>query len=323
MDSRAADVNRRLEEFKKAGANILIPNIELWDPSGMYLPVLEHTVLDPSPQGPDIYPADKMFRLHGHALERLGNMANIQWDPINSTVLERERGQYVLYRAVGFYQKPNGEYLSVNAMGEMDVDIIHDDLIDEYTKKANSFRDKNPQQKKEYIDYCANRDFRQKRRFLVPLAETRAKSRVIKKILNVKSQYTMAEIQQPFVTMWFTMAIDFKDPEVRRMAAQAKIQASMMIFGRPQITVSEQPSRLPMSDPEPLTSANPNDPHPMEKPPAPQPQKKTSSPAAQPPAADADDFRLKTTAQQTIYLKRLIDETGYDPAAEGLEIKQA
>jgi len=229
-----------LAGWNSGNANILVPNISLWDPTGMYEPVVEHLQLNPDPNGCDVYPGGKkksgntevtFLRLQGFALEKLANMANIKWDPINSAVVEHTRQQYVRYRAVGYMHKIDGEPLVQAAYGEMDTDTLREDLTAEYIGKVRYDKKKSEKEKNEYVDYCVNRDLRQKRKFMIPLAESNAKNRVIRKLLNIQHEYHPDDIKKPFVVVWFRMSLDFNDPEIKRMVVQAKLAATIGLFG--------------------------------------------------------------------------------------------
>ena len=309
-------VQHIISEKQREGANLLIPNITLSDPTGMYEPVLESVVLNPDPKnGPDVYNDRGKLRLTGFALEKLANVANIRWDPIQSCPITHKPGEYVLYRAVGYLLKADGEALSSVGYGEMDTTILMEDLTDEYTNKANDYKDKNDQQKKEYVEYCVNRDFRQKRRFMIPLAETKAKNRVIRKLLNVKNEYTAKELTNPFVMIWFRMKIDYSDPQIRMMAFQAKLNATASLFGRQ----SGQPACVPEYHQQPAI------PHIEEPEPPPnvplannKPDKQPTTEPEKPPENGnnkdnlVEDFKKKSDQQQFNVLKYWIGKTGYN-----------
>ena len=199
-DLKVTRFNEIIKTFKKyqdEKANILPAGIgiETLDPYGMYVPVVETLTLDPDPRGTDFYPSgtDGKSRLHNFAVEKLCNAANVKWDPVNSTVKTQIPGKYVLFQAVGCLQKSDGDLMSAVGHGEMDMEVVKEDLVDEYENKAKTYqKNKSDKEKKEYVNYCVNRDFREKRKHMVPLAESKAKGRVGRKLLNIKNEYTAA-----------------------------------------------------------------------------------------------------------------------------------
>jgi hypothetical protein len=99
------------------------------------------------------------------------------------------------------------------------MDILREDLEAQYNDPKDQWK----------ID----RDFRQKRKFMVAHCESMARARVIRKLLNIKQEYTAEELRKPFVLVRFRINIDYSDPEIKLLTAKAHIMASVGIFGNP------------------------------------------------------------------------------------------
>ena len=234
-----------------------------------FVPAFELVFMNTDPYGPDVYKQGKKFRLHYHALLKLAAAANISWEPGATGVAQMEYGKYVVFDAVGKAVRPDGIVFSMVASGEVNEEIIREDLESEWQAKADAKQFSSDQEKKIFLDSNIDRDVRQKKRHMVALAESKAKGRVIRAILGLKGEYTDQEINMPFLVVWYTPREDYKDPVARERAIARAQNNVTKLFGpgknNSPPTQSSQQENLP-------------------EPPADQPQQ----PVAHPPSAPSD-----------------------------------
>jgi hypothetical protein len=231
-------VSKKIEEAKKAGWNLLIPSIPLTPvDGGMFVPALETVQISSDPKDKEVYPgSDKnAFRLHATALQRIAVAGGIKWMPeLCGSV---RSGNAIAYRAVGGVVKAEGDLYTEAGYYDQDPDILLDNLTEEYESKRSKWHGKDWWKKKskaqqdDYIKACINRDFRQKRAYRLQLCETGAKNRVIRKIFNVKSEYTREELSKPFLILRYRIRLDYQDPVVRAAVVGGAIQAAFGVFG--------------------------------------------------------------------------------------------
>lgn len=65
--------------------------------------------------------------------------------------------------------------------------------------------------------------------FIVEHAESKAKNRCIRKALNIKSAYTIEELEKPFLAIYPTL--DAKDPDVKKALIAGSMASSNMLYG--------------------------------------------------------------------------------------------
>lgn len=231
-------VSKKIEEAKKAGWNLLIPSIPLTPvDGGMFVPALETVQISSDPKDKEVYPgSDKdSFRLHATALQRIAVAGGLKWMPELCGFVRS--GNAIAYRAVGGVVKAEGDLYTEAGYYDQDPDILYDNLVEEYDLKRPKYKGRDWWEKKskteqdEYIKACINRDFRQKRAYRLQFCETGAKNRVIRKVFNVKSEYTRAELAKPFLVLRYRIRLDYQDPVVRAAVVGGALQAAFGVFG--------------------------------------------------------------------------------------------
>ncbi|MFH1984807.1 MAG: hypothetical protein ABIL58_23445 [Pseudomonadota bacterium] len=219
-DPIASDVKSVLEKLKwhkDQGHNVLTADISFENANGLYSPVIETVTLSSNPDDKDVYVSKEMLRVHTHGLEKLAVAANLVWDPTQSGPIQIISGQKCTFRAVGGLMKADGHIEYTAAYFEVDLPVIRDDLKAKY---------KNPKDA-----YKIDRDWRQKRQHMLPIAESMARARLIRKLLGMRQEYTREQLSKPFVLARWRMKIDMTDPETKRLVTTAMLGAMLGIYG--------------------------------------------------------------------------------------------
>ncbi len=315
---KARTVMEQIEEYRRQGANILKPSVRLEEYSEFHQPVVDIVRLDPDPNAGDVYPngaKQGTFFLHYQAYLKLANCAQIAWDPYKSGQIPGDDPDIVTYQAVGGIRQPDGTLSSpMVSTYSKNMHVIEDDLKEQYEAKARKNRRlKTSEDRQDYINYCVKRDMRMERRHAVTKAESGAKARVIKSILNTKSHYTRQELQQPFVMVRVVFRPDYNDPLVKQTMLLAAANAAAGVFGMP------APNGLP-APPIGQPGATVPIPHPDT-----QPDTLTETPLAdpgpEPPYPDTDtnrpqeapaSFEQMDRGQKIRHLEELARHKGYN-----------
>ncbi|MCE5211878.1 MAG: hypothetical protein LLG40_10025 [Deltaproteobacteria bacterium] len=245
MTEKEKDISTELEAYKAKGANLLMPSTHIAGLSEYHHPIIETVKLSSNPNDGDVYPHDnaaigpeKKWRPTKQALMKLSVCSGVIWSP--SETKRTDNGQsrdYISYKAVGGIKKADGQPVFFSAEYDIDFEVMRDELVDQYTKKAeakdkqgNYYR-KTAEERAEYVDFCVNRDMIQKRKFKLRLCEAGAMNRVLRMLLGLKQAYTTKELEQPFVMARIVFRPDFSDAAVRKQFVDASIKAMTGIYG--------------------------------------------------------------------------------------------
>jgi len=252
-------VHTQIETAKKDGWNLLLPSFPISPtPESLFVPCLEKVEIDTADGSKDIYKGagSTKFRLHAAALNRIAIAGELKWNN-DFTGYAKDQDGTQIFRAVGGVVNSAGNIHQESGYYPLNLADIKDDLIDQYTEKA-----KKDGKDQSYIDYCVNRDYRAKRQHLLKLTETGAKNRVIRKIFNIKNEYTLAELKKPFLVLKFTIYMDFKDPMVKQMVLGMKIQAALGVYGVNNTPSLPSPQNFSIPAPKAMEPFDPdNDPN--------------------------------------------------------------
>jgi hypothetical protein len=225
------DLTFEIERYKHQGANVLMPSTMIGGLSEFHTPVIETVQLSSNPQDGDVY-EDKQsnkFRLTKQGLVKLANCAGISWHPYETKRVDnRSDRNYVAYQAVGGIRKADGSSIAFKAEYDMDFDVIQEELVNQYTAKAQKGSD---EYKKKYIEDSVKREILFKRKHKVKLCESGAMNRVIRSLLGLKNGYTSAELSKPFVTVRIVIRPDYTDKDVRRQMMSAAVKSMTGIYG--------------------------------------------------------------------------------------------
>jgi len=168
---------------------------------------------------------------------------------------------------------------------------------------------KNKWGEKERVDYIERgikRDMLQKRKFRVQLAQTGAMGRVVKKILGLKSTYTMEEMKKPFVVPKIVFSPDTTDPKVREMLLRQGLDATNLLFGPQERGVMERCEQIEF---KPENGGNGGNGHEEEKAADVIDTEPVTEKATESAPLPFEQLDLK---KQDEYLKELMKKKGYD-----------
>lgn len=189
-----------------------------------------------------------VFALSGLALTKIATAAGVKWIPDMCVVEARERRPdghvYLRYRAAAAIRQPNGEWHIESASKEIDTADVADALRDRDMRARTSGR-------KEYSDAEIEDRVRQQvlqvREFILPLAETKAKNRVIRRLLSLQQTYTKQELAKPFVVPRLLYRPDATDPmQLEQIQIEGR-RAAQELYGDRAPGVSSPPAQLDAS----------------------------------------------------------------------------
>ncbi|HUW85401.1 MAG TPA: hypothetical protein VMV55_00855 [Methanoregula sp.] len=230
-----------IEAYKKAGKSMMIFLCDPYHLPEIHRLHIEEVQLDLER---DLYqpPGSKNFALHLGALERLGNVAGIDWIP-SVTDAKTITTTMVHYIATGFYSREYGKRVSVQGEGMTDLDVIKDDLQAQYEVAAKTYN-----KGKDYIDACVSRDFRAKRKKRLQLARADACAQVYRKLLGLGSAYPKAQFTAPIVIIRCVVAPDYTDEETRKLLRDGAVNAALGLYGPHSTQPSLPAPELPVSE---------------------------------------------------------------------------
>lgn len=140
-----------------------------------------------------------------NALDRIAGAAGLDWDPVLSCRLDDGSDpEYCHFRAVALYRTFDGQI--VRRKGEVEIDARDGSpQIEEIATKA---RNANPPRD-------PSKQILELRKFLLRHAESKAANRAIRS-LGVRTSYTRAELQKPFVVAKLMFTGASEDPQARQ-----------------------------------------------------------------------------------------------------------
>lgn len=245
MTEKEQDISTQLETYKKQGCNLLMPSTHIAGLSEYHQPIIETVQLSADPNDGDVYAHDntgpgatKKWRPTKQALMKLSVCAGVIWSPTESKRTDNGASRdYISYKAVGGIKKADGQPVFFSAEYDIDFEVMKEELIEQYTKKAEQkdkqgeYYKKTAKERQEYVEFCVNRDMIQKRKFKLRLCEAGAMNRVLRMLLGLKQAYTTAELQKPFVMARIVFRPDFTDDAVRKQFVDASIKVMTGIYG--------------------------------------------------------------------------------------------
>jgi hypothetical protein len=266
MQQTAEVLSNTLEDFRAAGAHLLLPSTHISELPRFHKIVVDEVYLSPQTDEGDVYPQQTggsgptKYAPTRQGLMKLANAAGVMWDPARCQRLDdRNDKDYVVFQAVGGIKKIDGSPLFFKAEYDLDFEVVEEEIRENYENKARMYdKDRNKygwwhkmdgDAQEAYIEKCIRRDVLQRRKHKAKLAETGAMTRVIRALLGLKSAYTAKELEKPFIVVRTVFQPDYSDPETKRQIAAASVQAVAGIFGpirqQPQLRLVDPANDVP------------------------------------------------------------------------------
>lgn len=261
-------VNTQLEALRKEGAHILQAGAIQRD-IPLHQIVVSTYKIELVPDGKFMKSADKEvywnkgeFSLTRVAYDRFAQRACIQWvwrECMRIAPLNNPR--YCAYRAVGKVMDLSGRWRVQVAEKAIDMDIVEQELRDNYRGKAKDFMEGTDDKSRDFqrtfpherdrvnwVEEKVRIDALQIQKHMLARAQTGAMNRVVQKLLSLKSSYTKEELSKPFVFAALTFQPDPNHPMDRRyMLDQGSGMADMM-YNAPAMEAA--PADDPLPDPQ-------------------------------------------------------------------------
>lgn len=313
-----------LAKAAEAGENLLMPSDSLNNVPAMHKVSVERIKLSPKTEDKDVYPqgsggtdddgeSKQRYALTKDGLLKLSSCAGVQWDYDHSGRIDNMSDpNYIAWRMVGAIQKLDGSWLPLQGSYDLDMMVIHEDLLELYKRKCKNWKNLNAEGKEAYADGEAKKELLKIKRHKVARVETGAMLRAIRGLLNVKGTYSIAEIQKPFVIARLVFQPDYADPIIKAQAVALAFKAMQGVYGI-QAPSFPQPRQLPAKVVDLESNGNggygmadPIDPEPE---PEPEPQ---DFGAPDPVEVARSDFKGCNKKGKLEMINTLIKRKGYD-----------
>lgn len=249
-------MNSGLEEYRKRGAHVMAPmTIQTIPP--MHKPVLVAVTIDIKPESKEVYPQKGGgVSLTSLAWKKLADAIGIQW--VTEECRRLDNGQdpnRCEYRMVGRIKALDGTWRKLMADKEIRMEIIQEELRDNYRLKAQDILDDpkgGPQFKLAYpdanvwVEEKVRVDALQIKKHILARTQTGALARCIKSI-GIRETYTKDELAKPFVFPKLVPELDQNNPDDR---AYLRAQAAGAIdqLYRPAERASAPPQAVVLAD---------------------------------------------------------------------------
>jgi hypothetical protein len=197
-------------------------------------------------------------------LSKIAAAAGVKWVPEECRVEESTRRpdghRYLRYRAAGAIRQPNGEWHLEIATRDIDTADEEEELREAKRRARDSARSaRNPTdlQRKlaartdEQIEDDVRRDVLQIRKFILAMAETKAKNRVIRRILALRQTYTAEELRQSFAVPRLVYRPEVAEANLRLSAhSSAELSGGLELEAGDEMTSAPETEEAPAVDRE-------------------------------------------------------------------------
>ena len=196
-----------LETYDPAQYNILTPMLLTDETSPMHQVRTQSVRINPKDGAGDVFAMQggKLY-LAASARRKLAALAGIMENWRESGLIE-DTPEKVKYRAIGAIQDAVGQWRPVTATKTIELEQLRKIKGEGEVKAIWAYR--------------------------YERAETGAWSRLATAALGLKSAYTAEELAKPFAVSRVILAIDYNDPETRRMITARALDAQANVFGQP------------------------------------------------------------------------------------------
>lgn len=237
-------INAAIQTYSQELYNILCPAIIQTIPEWFSV-ALKVVQIDPNPDHRQVYkatPGSEDLSLGKVALANLAAAAGISWKWSASGRVDDGRDpNRIRYRAVGSMIDLSGERRELMGEKEIDLVAIQAELWRNYEKKATSYEQFIPAERKkrmlredEIQDWVREKtlnDLIQMKKHALARAQTGAMERVVRDALGLKSSYTPQELAKPFVVPRLIFSPDTKDPDVKMFHLALKAGVIEELYG--------------------------------------------------------------------------------------------
>lgn len=167
--------------------------------------------------------SEPKYGLKKALLLRLADAAGIIF---NESVLIKNDANNVIFQARAFVRGFDGSYTEFTSTTELNIPLELEKITNYFAKKALEYKNSPNPQVQEYfaqnpIGNWVNEKVKTQKLILksskIAIAETKAKLRLIRNILDLKSGFTQAELQQGFLVSSIEFKPDLKDEETRKI----------------------------------------------------------------------------------------------------------
>lgn len=191
-------------------------------------------------------------------LNRIAQCAGLRWTDRCGRVDDRRVPYLWEYRAEGEILLPTGEWRT--EPGTIEIDLRDGspqiggftpeawDLLVQENRKARDTK------QRWHINGWSDKRVLQARRFGLALAETKAKARVMRSLLQLQQVYTVRDLKKPFLVLHAVYQPDQSDPETRRMVMERALHGRRSLYMHP-----GQPTPLPSVADVPTVGEDPTE----------------------------------------------------------------
>jgi hypothetical protein len=256
----------RLDAYSSSEYNVLRPVLDVVDGGAVSSPYLIESIamlqISPKPEAAETYhdfryanERDGKFALSSLGLAKIASAAGIKWIPELCKVVERQRHAdghvYIRFQAGAGIRQQNGEWHIETAEKEIDTADVAEQLEDGYRRKLKAGRGKFTEAD---IPDMVRREVLQLREHILGHAETKAKSRAIRRILALKQVYSTAELARPFVVPKLVFRPDLADPlQLEQVQIEGR-RAASSLYGELPPSTTQQVGALDFNFPGRATS---------------------------------------------------------------------
>lgn len=227
-----------LAEYDPSKVNLLVPTQQIQQVSPWHAARVSEVRVDPDPNKGDVFKVgsrkngnqwENLYALSKPALMRIASAAGIVWNWRDSGVVTAT-SDLVIYRAVGAIRLPDGSWQPVMATKEIDLKVIEEEIRERQTA-ANLKKKPEERLNDAQLEQAIRSELLQWRKNKLMRAETGAMLRVIRAALGMRSQYTAAELEKPFVVPRIDFSPDYSDPQVRQAVIEHGVKGMQSLFG--------------------------------------------------------------------------------------------
>lgn len=217
-----------LEQFKGQESKyiVLAPTTTVEQISPFHRLRVSEVKISAAPADGDVYEEKNAgsgrYALHARALDKISQAAGIMWHPTLCGPQEVRR-DYVRYRAVGLIRDASGQW-RILPVGTKE--IWAEDEEAEF-RRSNAASRLAGQALENYVA----KQVTYANQHRLAKAETKAKNRVIRAALAIKSTYSAAELQKPFVVPHIDFSPDYSDPQIKQVMLLAAARAQADLWG--------------------------------------------------------------------------------------------